>query len=304
MSYLYFSQFKCQHVFGFYTYLACPPYLSRESIDLKCQIEFTELIELKVKRTKRTSLTAINSLMLLFENQNSLFKIRFESYLLTFRVCGLLPRSDTRLGSVTTTPYGACYDIYGFSLGSACLHNETSRTQVNMGISKGPFRKSGDSRLSMYSLSYTLGDKCQSDTAERMQLNIVFKCDSKAAAEPGYSIAKLDSHNECQVNLQIRMDSFCEQAALLEFEAVSDMPAEKQTNKHSIAESFCTHIEPVGDKILNVYNMSGLVLTNGYNVPASSTLNASISFNVCQSITRSQCQLLATSKQSEYSLQS
>lgn len=301
MSYLYFSQFKCQHVFGFYTYLACPPYMSRESIDTKCQIEFTEMVELKIRRTKQTSITAVNSLMLLFENQNSLFKFKFENYQLNFRVCGLLPKSMTKRGDNPKIPYGACYDKYGFSLGSACLYDETSQMQVNMGISKGPFRKSGGPNLSMYSLSYTLGDRCESDSNERMQLNLVFKCDQATISETvGYTIAKLDSSNKCKLNLQVKMGSFCKQASVLEFETISDIPAEKQLNNTNlIKDSYCTHTEPVGNKILNVYNMTKLSVPRGYIIPVSSsspTLNVSIAFNICQSITRSQCELLATKR--------
>lgn len=262
------------------------------------------MIELKVRQTKHTSITAVNSLMLLFENQNSLFKFKFENYQLTFRVCGLLPKSMTRIGdnnNNSKNPYGSCFDKYGFSLGSACLYDETDQLkQVNMGISKGPFRKSGDSTLSMYSLSYTLGGQCESDRNERMQLNLVFKCDQATiSGTVGYTITKLESSNKCKLNLQIKMGSFCKQASQLEFEAVSDIPADKQTNnnKNPIKDSYCTHTEPVGDKILNVYNMTKLSAPNGYIIASSpSALNVSIAFNVCQSITRSQCELLATSK--------
>ena len=140
----------------------------------------------------------------------------------------------------------------------------------------------------MYSLSYTAGDKCESNPNELMQLNIVFKCSKKNNNE--YKIRKVESHNDkCKLNLEIEMASFCVEAAMLEFESKTEK------TKDSAANDFCSKTELVGDKILNVYNLTALSLNNGYKISLNeSNVNLSLAFNVCRNTKKSDCDLNET----------
>ena len=122
IEYLNYEQGKNEHVVGLYTYLACPSYLTRQGIDFKC------------------GLNKDNA-------ENLLFKLRVQNFRLVFKVCDLLPNANKHEDPANSS-YGACFDKYGFALGSACLYNENVREkelpdgtfvvkQTNMGISKG-----------------------------------------------------------------------------------------------------------------------------------------------------------------------
>jgi hypothetical protein len=86
LEYLYTMGTRCERVIGFYTYLACPKYLTRANVDFKC-----------------------NGL----DGENLLVKLRIQNYQLVFRICGLLPNAVAASSLTGDADYGNCFDKYG-----------------------------------------------------------------------------------------------------------------------------------------------------------------------------------------------
>jgi hypothetical protein len=318
LKYLYFMAYKCEHVLAFYTYLACPPYLSRQNTNFKCQIEFLAS-KTKVKTTT-SMLTSINPLEILLGSESAVFNLRFQSYRLVFRVCGLLPNSKQFIPFEKMTNYnnslsyyGNCFDKYGYALSSSCLYDEKQTVsvtdqlvakQINLGISKSPFVKGlvevsdhGYTNISMYSLVYTSGDVCEQDAEQQMEFNLIFKC-VKSVYAFGYGvhgdeprIELLESSTKCKINIQIEMDSFCKLAEQLEQETI------RASNENNLLEdlfsydeksdSFCTFNQTFGDKMVRVYNLSQLAgQTFGI---FDSDRSLEFQFKICSNIQIEQC---------------
>ncbi len=90
LDYLYSMKENCQHVVGFYSYLACPSYLTRENMDFKCGD---------------------------LDSEKLVFKLRIQNYRMEFRICGLLPNvNENEVNSSyveESNMYGDCFDKYG-----------------------------------------------------------------------------------------------------------------------------------------------------------------------------------------------
>ena len=209
---LYYLESESRNVLGMFTYLACPPYLSRQNIDFKCFVSFPSRLDTKVN--------TVAPLQSFFSSQKSAyFTFRFKQYRLIFRICGMLPSVNAIQNS--------CYDKYGNARGSACLFDDLNAKQFNLGVSKGPFIASytditmthfGQTNTTFYTLSYTQGDLCVSsaDTnttnEKRMQLILLFKCAKNSwlsTERANDRMDLIDVGDHCKVNVQVEMEAFC-----------------------------------------------------------------------------------------------
>jgi hypothetical protein len=247
-----------------------------------------------------------------------MFNLRFQSYRLVFRVCGLLPNSKQLISfdklnfNSSLNYYGNCFDKYGFALSSACLYDEKETIstadqlvakQINLGVSKGPFIKGlvevsdhGYTNISMYSLEYRSGGVCEQDKEQHMQFNLIFKCVKSVykfdlgtqSDEP--KIELLNSSEKCKINIQIEMDSFCKLAEQLEQDTI------RSSNENGLAENFsyddksehfCTFKQIIGDKLVRVYNWS--TLANQTFEIFVSDRGLEFKFQICSNIHMGQC---------------
>ena len=282
VDYLYFLESKNQNVLGIYSYLACPPYLSRQNIDFKCFISFAD-------PSNPFSPPFVHSFF------NTDFKFRFKHYKLAFKVCGLL---SSKLEPIQEK--SNCYDKFGFALGSACLWDDKSHQDFNLGISKGPFISSfaetshsnegEEISTTAYTLSYTQGDVCQLDKSKQMQLNVIFKC-TKSARGGGFTMSNnkmelLDVGDKCSVNIQLEIKSFCEKV-----EEISEQTQVKKFEKEfaydEASDLYCTFNQTFDQNQVHSYNLSQLA-NRTFRI---SSTDLEVKFRVCHNIHIEQCNM-------------